>query len=119
MAYQISKPAKGDAENTGAPGPTPAPTKETAFGRGSYGANAYGGPSSIEPGAKSSSPMADAIRDAQNDGQDVLGKIQAHGVTGSPSPQTRAISSEPLPPAHGMRSRTASGGSPGDKVPNK
>lgn len=106
MAYNLNKPAKGDAKNTGAPGPTPAPTKDTAWGRTNLGANSYGGPSSIEPGTKASIPLGDAMAAAQDDGQGALAKIQAHGVAGAPSPQIRPIDpTQEVPSTFGHRSR--------------
>jgi hypothetical protein len=105
MAYNLNKKAPGDAKNTGSPGPSPAPTKETAFGRENYGANAYGGPSSIEPGSKSSSPMADALKAGQDDGQSVLDHVIANGAKISSS-QTRPVSNEQkVPTTFGHRSR--------------
>jgi hypothetical protein len=117
MALKKFGPAKGNAKNTGAPGPTPAPTtdalvsltkaKDTAWGRGTYGGNAYNGPVSLAPGEKLSAPLGDAIADPG------LAAIAAgHGDTGAP--QTRDVSSQPYPTAFGMK-----GASKGATVPTK
>lgn len=117
MAYQsVKTPAPGNAANTGAPGPTPAPTvKEKTFGRTNYGANAFDGPSSITPGKSVTSPLADDLRRASNDGEFVLDTVIARGTRmDSPDFQMRSISDAGYPPAHGMKNPTA----PGITVPN-
>jgi len=132
MAYQMTrKPttggnAKGDARNTGAPGPTPPPRtkykeplpgeKDTVTG---YGAARNFGPSSADPGVSVTSPLADDLRNvaAQADSGDLLGRIIEKGTAHGPaadvelqSPQTRNVDNTPYAPAHGMRSRSGEGG---------
>jgi hypothetical protein len=139
MAYQMTRPvkvpAKGDAPDMGI-NKTPAPVssadlalkRDRSLGRTSYGANAYGGASSIAPGAKTSSPLADQLKAkaAESDGGDLLQRIIERGTARGTaadvelqSPQTRDVSKEPYPAAHGQRSRTADhgSGSPSGQVP--
>ena len=137
MAYQNArKPttggkAKGDARNTGAPGPTPPPRtkyKQPESGEKfqvvGYGAARNFGPSSADPGVTITSPLADDLRNvaAQGDGGDLLGRIAERGTARGPaadvelqSPQTRDVDASPYPTAHGMRNRSGEGA----KVPNR
>jgi len=137
MAYQTGRPvkvpAKGDAPNTGAPGKTPAPTsadlarmKDVAYGRTSYGGNAYAGRVVADPGKSVTSPLADQLKAkaAESDGGDLLRTIIERGTARGPaadvelqSPQTRDVSKEPYPSAHGMQQRGIDSGSPGAVVP--
>jgi hypothetical protein len=134
MAHQVGNrpvkvPAKGDAKNTGSPGPTPAPTsaelalkRDTSMGRTSYGANAWDGRTAADPGKSVSSPLADQLRakNGEADG-DLLGRIIERGSSRAvvadvdlQSPQTRQVDATPLPTTHGMKGATA-----GPKVPTK
>lgn len=82
MAKQVKTNAPGNAPGAG-PVKTPAPTqrppgseKDFTFGRQSYGANAYGGPSSLTPGHKERASLT-----VNNDGDDpVMEAIKQHGV---------------------------------------
>ena len=112
--------ADGNGPATGMPGPTPAPTRPFApdvisHPRAPVGAG-YGmsggaeNPSSIAPGVELSSQMSKVLRDAQNDGEDALGKLIAGGThddsrTGIPDidDEERTVSAEQYPPAHGMK----------------
>jgi hypothetical protein len=141
MAFQTGKgrrvqiPAKGNAPDSHNPGPTPAPTedalvkltraKDTAWGRQSYGANGYPGPASVEPGAKISSPLADQLKAkaAEGDAGDLLQTIIEKGTARDSmvdlaSPQTRDVSKEQYPSAHGQVRRSLDSGSPGGTVPS-
>jgi hypothetical protein len=68
------------------PKPTPAPTTPAApmtgrdFGsaRGTYGANQYAGPSSVNPGKSVSSAMADELRSKQTGLDDVIANGTKH-----------------------------------------
>jgi hypothetical protein len=132
MAFQTARPVKkaapGDAKNTGAPGPTPAPVKfanpslnERQFTPG-YGTNHFTGASSVTPGGKVTSPLADDLKSkaAEGDAGDLLQAIVEGGTArGKASrvelqaPQTRDIDNTSLPITPGMRSRNGEG----DKVP--
>ncbi len=136
MAYQTGRPvkvpAKGDAPNTGSPGPTPPPTlaetqhmKDTAYGRTSYGANAYAGRVVANPGKSVTSPLADQLKAkaAEGDGGDLLQTIIEKGTARDStvdlrSPQTRFVSKEQYPATFGHKSHTADAGSPGGMVPS-
>lgn len=128
MAFQTGKPravkaaAKGDAKNTGAPGPTPAPVKfanpsltERDFAP-NYGTNHFTGASSANPGEKVTSPLADNLKAkaAEGDAGDLLQDIIERGTARDTSvelqsPQTRVVSNEQLPASFGMRSRVGEG----------
>jgi hypothetical protein len=119
MAVQVK--AKGNAPATGMPR-TPAPDEITnvrAPTAAGYGEN---GPTnnspSVPPSKRVVSPLGLSM---EGDIVDPVKSQIISGGTAKPAPdwQTRDVSSKPLPPAHGMRSRTANGGSLGDKVPNK
>jgi hypothetical protein len=140
MAHQTNKnravkvPAEGDAPNTGAPGPTPAPVKtyknpdleQMRVFQAGYGTNSDNSPSSLAPGTSKTSSLADELKrvNALGDQGDHLQDIISHGVARNSSvdlasPQTRDVSKTPYPAAHGMRSRQADSGSPGGQVPDK
>jgi hypothetical protein len=88
MAIQVHK---GKKSTTAGPVVTPAPdARDKSFGRGSYGANAYGGPSSIAPGVTVESPLASDLRS----GDDALDQVQRNGTA------------KPTPPSHGPGSQT-------------
>jgi hypothetical protein len=130
MAYQsgnkpVTKPAPGDAPNTGAPGPTPPPVeveRSRSFGRENYGSNAYDGRVVTDPGQRVTSPLADALEAKQHGGAEgalTLEHIRQHGTARDStidlaSAQTRDVSKEPYPSAHGMKPRTA-----GPVIPSK
>jgi hypothetical protein len=109
MAKQVKEAASGNAPGAG-PVTTPAPTqrppgseKDFTFGRQSYGANAYGGPSSLTPGHKERASIT-----VNNDDSDAtLSAIKQHGsaamrvplpgddvedVRGTPATQIRDVS---------------------------
>ncbi len=130
---KVKGAAPGDAPNTGAPGFTPPPTKPVApdvithprapvmagFGMSGGAEN----PSSINPGSKLESPLASNLR-ASVDDDGLLDRIQRMGVgkgviadVDLQSPQTRDVSKEPYPSAHGMQRRGIDSGSPGGVVP--
>jgi hypothetical protein len=124
MAAQISKTG---VNPTAGPVVTPSPTqpdKDTTFGRRNYGANAFGGASSVSPGKTVTSPLADNLKASGDDG--LLDTIAQRGVRDNvANTQTRDISgtaphgqkpSGNVPPAFGHRSRTL--GQEGGKVPN-
>ncbi|HVA17446.1 MAG TPA: hypothetical protein VMV59_07000 [Candidatus Dormibacteraeota bacterium] len=137
MAIQIGKQsakiaARGDAPNTGAPGPTPAPVKRVVPAApdavssirhptlaADYGQNGYVGRTSTNPGERVASDLAENMRATAGD--DVLDNIIARGTARADaefelqSPQTRTVDASPITPAFGMRSRTA--GQEGGKVP--
>lgn len=118
MAFQK---ARGNARNTGAPGPTPAPTKKdltaeqarsTSYGRENYGANGYDGPASVAPGKTITSPLGDSLVA----GDDVLKAVIAKGTrTESLAPfdsvqdKPGVVSAKPLPTTHGMHDRSKDG----------
>jgi hypothetical protein len=90
---------------------TPAPTrapKDFGTAGGAYGSNQYRGASSTsKPGENVTSPLADNMRSASDDGQDVLGKVIAQGVKRDDgSFQVRAESGKPRPVTFGQRVST-------------
>lgn len=131
MARQPETPYK-----TGTVNKTPAPTqhppgteKDFTFGRQSYGANAYGGPSSLTPGKKErasltvnnddSDPVLDAIKQhgVGAAGIDPLtgdSVTMAEGVAGS---QVRKIAAKNVP-AHPHMKDANVGGAPSGAVPS-
>jgi len=129
MAISVKEAAKGNAAQTGAPGPTPAPkSKPTApdlisqvrspvTGGNRYGQNQFAGRSSLNPGETLISPMAASLKAAQDDGESVLDAVISRGAKMADSNfETRAEPATPYPAAHGMKHRTVNDGSPGDKV---
>ena len=121
MALNIN--AKGNAADTGTP-VTPAPTKSAmpdlvskvrAPSQQGYSQNGPANPSSIAPGTQLLSPMAQVLKEAQDDGEHALDAIIAHGTRGAPTWETRPVSDKGYPPAHGMKSRASDDGSPGGK----
>jgi len=133
MAYQVSKPvtkpAPGDAPNTGAPGPTPPPVdvvRSRSFGRENYGSNAYDGRVVTDPGERVSSPLADALEAKQHgdSGALTLEHIRQHGTARDSSvdlasSQTRPYTSEQkVASVHGQTRRNSDAGSPGGTVPS-
>lgn len=119
------QPAKGATDKNAGPVSTPAPTGEqlrsTSYGRGKYGANAYGGPSSADPGKTITSGFDVGGND------DVMKRIQSQGLRSDAAApvadQLRKVGDRNVPDATGMasaRSRQASSHS-GDaaKVPDR
>lgn len=96
--------------------------RSTSFGRENYGANAYGGPSSVAPGQTTESPLAADLRS----GDDALDQVQSQGTSrhdpksNEPGSQTRDINDSrdnnlpQVPVAFGMK-----GASKGGTVPAK
>lgn len=139
MAFQTGRrtvkvAAKGDAPNTGSPGASPAPTRYANPSPNpkqfvpTYGSNLDPHPSSLVPGEKATSPLADNLKNkaAEGDAGDLLGHIIQHGTARGKaaevelqSPQTRDVDNTPYPPAFGHRSRQSDSGSPGGTIPNK
>src|SRR5579864_8112205 len=115
-AGDIPATAAGNAPtNTGAPGPTPAPTRPAApdvisaprHGTpAGYGMNSDAGPVSLAPGLQRLSPLATnmvATRDDPALAAVISGKpIGNDGPTG----QERPIDPTPYPTTHGMRNRS-------------
>src|ERR1700731_1274588 len=93
MAKTKVKPAhdiaKGNAPDTGSPGPPPAPTRPAApdvishpragIAAGFYGGNADSGPVSLVPGTTRQSPLADNLRASVDDSGE-LDRIQREGT---------------------------------------
>jgi hypothetical protein len=113
-------PADGNAPDTGMP-VTPAPTKKLApdvisapknpASVGGYGMNASGlaNPSSIPPGTRLNSKMADVLAEGQDDGEGALETIVREGtskrddmITG----QLRKIAEGNVPTVRGMKRQT-------------
>ncbi len=135
MAHQtaraVKSAAKGDAKNTGAPGPTPAPVKkyvnppvverQEVVG---YGGSKNLGPSSTDPGVTITSPLADELRRvaALSDAGDLLGDIAQHGTARNVSagdmmaPQTRDVPSDLRNVHPNMTRQTKQSSKPGDVV---
>ena len=119
MAKQVDVPAKGNAKNTGSPGPSPAPVHQTFGGKGDQpiGNNRYGGASSDPPGQNTTSGF-----EAMKDPTGVLDTVQAKGLRpddASPiNGQLRAIGDTNVPAHPGMAKRGIADGSPGETIPN-
>jgi len=105
MAYQHLDKRKGAQINR-----TPAPDEITdirrpgVFSPGTNGAQ----PSSVAPGQASESILAQNLREGQTDGEDVLSKVIAGGVSGrgddipaDGNDQLRQVSATPYPSAFG------------------
>jgi hypothetical protein len=121
MGFNGGNPTAGPVKTPAplrAPPPTPDIARSTSFGRGNYGANAYGGASSIEPGT---TVKQNGINIDPPGGDPALALVQKHGtVLGGKDPseawETRDVAKdEPAHPA--MRERGLSDGSPGGVVP--
>jgi hypothetical protein len=99
---------------------TPAPVdREHSFGRESYGANAYGGPSSIAPGQTVTASLN--VQDPSGQPDAVLKTVQARGlendqVTGND--QIRKISDKNVP-NHPFMKAANDGGAPSGIMPGK
>lgn len=119
MAIDTTKKAPGNAANTGAPGPTPAPThvERNFHGDQPYGNNRYGGPSSDTPGKRTTSGF-----EASKPGP-VLDQVMGQGLrSDDASPingQIRKLSDQNVPNHPAMSRRGPADGSPGATVPNK
>ena len=130
----VTKSAPGDAPNTGAPGPTPPPSRPAppdevtelrhpANLRSGYGLNGYSGPSSIPPGQQKLSPLAENLK-ASSEAPDglTLDHIIQHGTARDTSvdlqsTQTRKIDATPSKSSFGLTRRGIDSGSPGGTVP--
>jgi hypothetical protein len=122
MAIIVKEAAKGNAPNTGAPGPTPAPTRpappdmvtnpRAPHGTG-YGTNQDAGPASIEPGTTRASALAANMR-ASVDDDGCLDRIQKNGtrMDDSINTQLRKVAADPYPTTFGCE-----GAKPGPKIP--
>ncbi len=102
------------------PAPTPDELRSTAWGRGSYGANGWGGASSVQPGETVSAKLkvnapVDAVLDNVIRGS---GKRKPSDIGGDDW-QTRTVDPTPYPTTRGMAKRGIADGSPGSQVPAK
>lgn len=99
---------------------TPAPTVEAKLGGTSYGqAQDVFTPSSIAPGSKVQSVMAQNLREGQADSEDVLSQVEKFGAAGKDdNRQTRAVSTKGYSPSHGMKSPNLEAGKY-DTLPDK
>jgi hypothetical protein len=125
MAYQTKTTAKGNGPNTGAPGPTPAPTRPARPNapdlvssiRDTQGGNAYGqnspqgNPSSVAPGKQLLSPLAANLKSSVDD--DAIDRVISEGtarqddfITG----QLRQIGDKNVPDHPAMKSPNRAGG---------
>lgn len=127
MAIKVSTAARGDAKATGMPKTpkgrtfTTGPALQERSSGGAYGDNHYTGASSTTMDKVPVSPMAAALKVA-DDG--VLSALVAKGVKGGTgdlagSPQCRTVDEKGYPAAFGQRFRQASSGSPGGTIPAK
>jgi hypothetical protein len=124
-------PADGNGPNTGAPGPTPAPTKKVAPDVISAPRNAtpegYGmspghNPSSIAPGEQLLSPMAEVLKEASDDGEGALDRVIGEGTArrdNAISDQLRDIAPGNVPDAHGMKRQNDMNALKGASLPTK
>jgi hypothetical protein len=124
MAISVKEAAKGNTGNTAGPVKTPAPDAISAPRSGSgqgYGANGpVGNASSVAPGKRVVSTLAQNLEQSSDDGEGVLQTVIERGARMDDTNfQTRVISDKGYPAAHGMRSRTSDYGSPGGTVPAK
>ena len=106
---------------------TPPPNSRIGHvNQGDYGANGVAGRSSVDPGQTVTSPLADNLRQNQDDGQDALGKVISKGVAKNDSlaafgdVQQRDVSPKQFPTTYSMRNRNADANPkiPGALVPN-
>ncbi len=128
---KVKGAAPGDAPNTGAPGFTPAPTKPVSpdvisrprspIGAGYGMSGGAENPSSIAPGYGGPQTQLGKNLEASVDDDGLLARIRRMGVgkgviadVDLQSPQTRDVSKEPFPSAHGMHKPA---GSPSGSVP--
>jgi len=122
--------AKGDGPATGMPRNVPPDDISNVRAPNGSGYGEAGGvnnPSSIAPGKTVVSRLGANIGSlpggsVDDDGvlQTILSRPRGALDEGEGDWQTRKYDpTQKVPNAHGMRSRTANGGSPGDKVPNK
>jgi hypothetical protein len=99
------------------PAPTPDELRSTSWGRGSYGANGWGGPSSVQPGETVSAKLkVNAPVDAVLDNV-----IKGSGIEADDWQARNAAYADPkpLPSVYGQEKRGADSGSPGSAVPAK
>ena len=130
MAKQVKTTAPGAGPETKL-GPTPAPVRpykspnlaQLRVFDPNYGTNSDPSASSVPPGRKNNSPLADELKrvNAKGDGGDHLQDVIEHGTSRNlsvdlQSPQTRTVSSKMLAPGHGMKRQTAQSSKPGDVV---
>jgi hypothetical protein len=125
---KVKGAAPGDAPNTGAPGPTPAPTRPAApdvISRprqatpAGYGMNSDAGPVSLAPGVTRQSPLADNLR-ASVDDDGVLDHVQQFGTArrdDSITGQLRKIADGNVPTSYGMKDANT-GGAPRGTIPS-
>jgi hypothetical protein len=127
MAIQVKTSAKGNAPNTGAPGPTPAPDEVSQVRsptRAGYGMNGYAGPSSLNPSKAQMSPLAANLK-ASIDDDGALDRVIRDGtarVDSEITSQLRDIADKNVPDAHSMtsaRSRQPTYPGPKESVPLK
>jgi len=102
------------------PAPTPDEMRSTSWGRGSYGANGWGGASSLEPGATT---KLNALT-AQPDPDPALALLQQRGLNtkdedNALNTQIRDIGDNNVPVHSAFAKRGADSGSPGGTVPLK
>jgi hypothetical protein len=117
MAVQAK--AKGNGPATGM-AKSPAPDEVTnirAPGQSGYGQNGPQ-PSSVAPGKRVLSPMAQNLESSVDD-DGVAERVRAVGARMDDTNfQTRAVPDTAYPAAHGMKSRQVGDGSPGGQVPS-
>ena len=126
MAIQVKKAAAGDAPATGmmkTPPPVrPAPPDDISDVRNPHnvrsglGMNGYSGASSLPPGQTRLSPLAENLRASSEGDEGLLDRIAQRGTGKNviadvdlQSPQTRDVSKEPYPSAHGMHAPKSDG----------
>jgi hypothetical protein len=111
-AGDVPATAAGNAPATGMPRPaSPDVISTPKAAHSGYGQNNYAGPASLTPkddSNKGVSPLAANMKAAGERGSDSVLDTIAKDGTAKPAPdwQTRKVSTEGYPPAHGMRNRS-------------